>query len=145
MAEAPKSLIGQLDFYLVQRAPFQLPPAAREWIVSYGPWIIVALIVIGVPTVLLALGVGAALLPFSGGVYAGTFGLTALMVVVQIGLRAIALPGLFARKLSGWTMLFYAQIASFVFSVLSGAIVSGAVSLVLSMYVLFQIRSLYRE
>ena len=44
--EAPKDLIGFLDFYLVKKAPFQLPDAAKEIIVKFGPWITVVLLIL---------------------------------------------------------------------------------------------------
>lgn len=33
-AQAPKDLIGFLDFYLAQKAPFQIPENGKEWIVT---------------------------------------------------------------------------------------------------------------
>ena len=97
---------------------------------TYGPWITLVLIAIAIPPLLLALGFG--------------LSYVTIVLLVTIGLRAIALPGLFARKLSGWTLLFYAQLASFAFSLLSGSIVGAALGLTLSLYVLFQVRPLYR-
>ncbi|HQU13748.1 MAG TPA: hypothetical protein PKV70_05825, partial [Thermodesulfobacteriota bacterium] len=38
-----------------------------------------------------------------------------------------ALPGLFARKMSGWRLLFYAQIVSLMFSLLSGNIIGAII------------------
>ena len=123
-------MLEWLDLYLVQKAPFQIPADAKEWIVTYGPWITLVLIAIAIPPLLLALGFG--------------LSYVTIVLLVTIGLRAIALPGLFARKLSGWTLLFYAQLASFAFSLLSGSIVGAALGLTLSLYVLFQVRPLYR-
>jgi hypothetical protein len=65
-------------------------------------------------------------------------------LLVQIGLTVVALPGLFARKRSGWNLLFYARIVGFVTSLLIGAIVSALVGIVISLYILFQVRPLYR-
>src|SRR6187431_17699 len=63
---APKDLIGFLDYYLVQKAPFQLPDGLREFIVQYGPWITVVLLVLSLPLLLVALGLSAVFLPFAG-------------------------------------------------------------------------------
>jgi hypothetical protein len=142
--EAPKDLIGFLDFYLVQKAPFQLPPNVKEWIVKYGPWITVVLLIIALPPLLFVLGVGTALIPFGGIGYATGFTFATIMLCVQLGLMIAALPGLFARKMAGWQLLFYAQLASFVFSVLSGAIIGAIVGGLISMYILFQVRPLYK-
>src|SRR5688572_3390229 len=76
--EAPKDLIGFLDFYLVKKAPFQIPDAGRELIVKFGPWITVVLLILLLPVLLFALGLGAFFIPFSGAAgvgYAGSFGL----------------------------------------------------------------------
>jgi hypothetical protein len=142
--EAPKDLIGFLDFYLVQKAPFQLPPNVKEFIVKYGPWITVVLLVLALPPLLFVLGIGAALVPFGGLGYATGFGFAMIALVVELGLMIAALPGLFARKMSGWQLLFYAQLASFVFSILSGSIVGALLGGLISMYILFQVRPLYR-
>ena len=105
--QAPKDFIGFLDYYLVQKAPFQIPDAGREWIVKFGPWITVVLLVLLLPAVLAVLGMGTMLLPFGGPVYAYGFGYAAILLVVNLVLMIAALPGLFARKRSGWSLLFY--------------------------------------
>lgn len=142
--EAPKDLIGFLDFYLVQKAPVQIPPNAKEWIVQYGPWITVVLLVLALPPLLLVLGLGTLLVPFGGVGYATGFTYLTVVLVVQLGLMVAALPGLFARKMSGWQLLFYAQIASFVFSLLGGSFIGAILGAVISLYLLFQVRSLYK-
>ena len=144
-AEAPKDLIGFLDFYLVKKAPFQIPDGGREWIVKFGPWITVVLLILTLPSLLFALGLGAILIPFGGVGYATGFGFLTLVIIVEIGLMIAALPGLFARKMSGWTLLFYSQLVSIVYSLLSGSIVGGLVMGLISLYILFQVRPLYRK
>lgn len=141
--QAPKDLFGFLDFYLVRKAPFQIPDAGREWIVRYGPWIAVVLLLLSIPALLLILGVGTLLLPFGGAGYAVGFGYASVFLLVQSGLRVAALPGLFARKMTGWNLMFYAAIVGLVGSLLIGAFISGVVGLVISLYILFQVRSLY--
>ncbi len=143
-SQAPKDIIGFLDYYLVKKAPFQIPDAAREWIVKYGPWITVVLLAISLPLILALLGLGTFLMPFAGVGYATGFGMAALFFLVCVGLEVLALPGLFARKMSGWNLMFYAQIASAVGSLVSGSIVSALLGALISFYILFQVRSLYR-
>jgi hypothetical protein len=142
--QAPKDLMGFLDYYLVQKAPFQIPDAGREWIVKYGPWITLVLLIISLPAVLFILGVGTAFMPFAGIEYGTGFGIAALFLLVQLGLTAASLPGLFARKMSGWNLLFYGRIVGAVGSLLVGAIVGALVGLLISLYILFQIRPLYK-
>ncbi len=119
--QAPKDLMGFLDFYLVKKAPFQIPDAGREWIVKFGPWISLVLLVLTLPLLLFLLGLGTFLMPFGGLRYATGFSFLALVILVQLGLAVLSLPGLFARKMSGWNMLFYSRIVGFVASILSSS------------------------
>jgi len=142
--QPPKDLVGFLDFYLVKKAPIQLPDNAKEWIVQYGPWITLVILVLTLPLLLAVLGIGTVLMPFAGVGYATGFGFVAIGLIIEIGLTVMALPGLFARKLSGWTLLFYARLVSLVANVLSGAVVSALLVALISLYVLFQVRPLYK-
>ena len=139
----PKDLIGFLDYYLVEKAPFQIPDNGKELIVKFGPWIALVLLILSLPILLFALGVGTALMPFGGIGYASGFGLAAIGAVVQIGLEIAALPGLFARKRSGWNLMFYATLAGLFFSVLSGSIIGGLIGALIGLYILFQVRLKY--
>jgi hypothetical protein len=142
---APRELIGFLDYYLVGRSPVQLPGNVKDWIVRYGPWITVALLLLALPPLLFAFGIGATLVPFGGLGYATGFTVSAAAALVVLGLMIAALPGLFARNISGWRLLFYAAIANVVFSLLAGAIVSAVIGGVISFFILFQVRRLYHE
>jgi hypothetical protein len=142
--QAPKDPIGFLNYYLVTKAPVQIPDNVKEWIVQYGPWITIVVLVLTLPALLFVLGLGSVLVPFAGIGYATGFGFVAIGLVVGIGLTLMALPGLFARKMSGWSLLFYARLVSIVANLLAGAIVSALVVGVISLYVLFQVRPLYK-
>jgi hypothetical protein len=144
-SEAPKDLIGFLDFYLVKKAPIQLPYAAKEAIVRFGPWIAAVLLVLALPPILSLLGLGALLVQFGGASYVAGLTYFTLLVIVEIALEIAALPGLLARKMSGWRFVFYARIVAFVSSLLAGLIVSAVIGGLLSMYILFQVRPLYRD
>jgi hypothetical protein len=120
-----------------------LPDAAKEWIVRYGPWITLVLLIFTLPALLVMLGIGTALMPFAGVGYATGFTYHTVILIAQLGLTVAALPGLFARKMSGWTLLFYAQWLSLLFSVLGGSIIGAAIGLVIGLYILFQVRPLY--
>ena len=142
---APKDLITFLDYWLVKRAPFQLPDRAKEFIVRYGPWIAIVLLVISLPVILMALGISAVLLPLVAPYHAPGFGFAVLVLFVELALDVAALPGLFARKMSGWRLIFYARIVAIAHSLLSGAIVGAIVGGVIGLYILFQVRGLYHE
>jgi hypothetical protein len=140
---APKDLIGFLDYYLVQKAPVQIPQGGREWLVKYGPWILVVLLVLTLPLILFVLGIGTVMMVPFGAPYAAGFGIAAVLTVVGYGLSVAALPGLFARRRSGWTLLFYAELVSIVSSLVVGSIIGGLVFGLIWLYVLFQIRTMY--
>ena len=142
---APKDLIAFLDYWLVKRAPFQLPDRTKEFIVRYGPWIAVVLLVISLPVILMALGISAVILPLVAPYHAPGFGLAVAVLFVEIALDVAALPGLFTRKMSGWRLIFYARIVAIVHSLLSGAIVGAIVGGIIGLYILFQVRGLYHE
>jgi hypothetical protein len=150
--QAPKDLIGFLDFYLVKKAPFQIPDAGKEIIVKFGPWAVVVLLVLTLPALLVLLGLGAAFTTFGGAAYATGFGLSTILLLVYLGLQVAALPGLFARKMMGWRLTFYARLVSFVSGLLAvptfligGALIWGLIWLVVTLYVLFQVRALYKD
>jgi hypothetical protein len=153
---APKDLEGFLDYYFVKKAPFQIPAAGREWIVRFGPWIVIVLLVLSLPAILLLLGIGATWTPLTLGGYRWSdtdpyrwgyaYWYWPLMsgLVVHFALMALALPGLFARKMSGWRLVFYAQIVSLVAGVLAMNLVGALIGALIAFYLLFQIRPLYK-
>lgn len=136
-------LIATLDEYLVKKAPFQLPDSVKELLVKFGPWISIVLLVLLVPILLLALGIGTILMPFGGVGYATGFGLAAIFAIVQIVLLVMAIPGLFARKKSAWMLMFYEQLIKFVGSLVSGSVVGAIIGTLIGLYVLFQLREKY--
>ena len=141
--QAPKDLIGFLDFYLVKKAPFQIPENGKEAIVKYGPWVMVILLVITLPLVLAALGLATVFMPFAGPGYVVGFGYLTVFLLLEIGLEIAALPGLFARKLSGWRLAFYGRLVAIVYSLLSYAILGAIIGGLISLYILFQVREKY--
>ena len=134
----PHGCVATLDEYLVKKAPFQIPEGGKEFIVRFGPWISLVLLLMALPFLLIALGLGAVVAPFAGVRYSTGFGIAATFALVQVVMLGMALPGLFARKMSGWTLLFYEQLVGFVGSVLSGSIIGGIIGALIGLYILFQ-------
>ena len=66
-----------------------------------------------------------------------------IVLIIELGLMIAALPGLFARKMAGWTLLFYSQLVSIVYNVLTGNIVGGLLFGLIGLYILFQVRTKY--
>ena len=145
-------LEGFFDTYLHLKAPFQLPAKAREFIVKYGPWISLVLLIIAavtiIPLLVLALGLTVVTLPFqaaAGTVHTTGMGYVQILIgLVTMVMQGIAIPALLKRKLSGWRMIYYASLLSALGSLLSLNIVSLIIGLAISMYILFQIREYYK-
>ncbi len=139
-------LNNNLELYLVKKAP-GLSPNAKEAIVKFGPWIALILMILAAPPLLFLLGLGALISPFAymGGVSAGTgFTVGLIVTAIAIILEIIALPGLFKRTKQGWTFMYYSTLVSFVGSLLSFNVLSGIIGALISLYILFQIRSYYK-
>ena len=134
--QAPKDLVGFLDHYLVQKAPFQIPTEIKELLVKFGPWIALVLLILMLPGLLLVLGIGTAFMPFGGVGYAAGFTYLTVLLVM-------ALPGLFKRKMSAWKLMLYSQLVGIVLSLLSGSILGAIIGGLIGLYILCQIRSLY--
>ncbi len=141
--QAPRDLIGFLDYYLVKKAPFQLPGEVKEFLVRFGPWIALVLLLLSLPALLVMLGVGTAFMPFGGAVYTVGFSFVTLVLLAQLVLLAVALPGLFKRKMSAWRLIFYSQLVGIVFQLLMGSILGALIGGLIGLYILFQIRPLY--
>ena len=141
--QAPRDLIGFLDFYLVKKAPFQLPAEVREFFVKFGPWIALVFLVLSLPALLVMLGIGTAFMPFGGAVYTVGFSFATLVLLAQLVLLAVALPGLFKRKMSAWRLIFYSQLVGILFQLLMGSFLGAIIGGLIGLYILFQIRPLY--
>jgi hypothetical protein len=104
------------------------------------------LLLLTLPAILAFLGIGAALMPvsFLGGLGSG-FSYTIIMILSVVGLvlGALALPGLFNRKRSGWVLSYYAQLLSILSSLLSFSLFGILLGLLFLM-LLFQVRDYYR-
>ncbi len=143
----PSDAMGMLDYYLVKKAPISLPATAKEWTVRFGPWILTALLALFIPIILGALGFGFAFLPIGAWDYpqlAAGAGFTFITFMLQIVLMFAALPGLFARKMQGWNLVFALVLLNTFFGLVNLHPVSALLSLVLGTYVLFQVRSYYK-
>ena len=135
-----------LNGYFVKKAPFQLPAGVKEFLVAFGPWFALIGLVLALPVMLAAIGLGAFLAPFAvlGGANATVFGLGTFFSLVALVLEAMALPGLFKRKKSGWNLLFYSTIVSVVGSLVTFQLVTAALNAVIGGYFIFQVRSMYK-
>jgi hypothetical protein len=146
MSSPPRDLIGFLDYYLVRKAPFQIPDSGRQAIVQAAPWVVLVLFILALSPALFFLGVRAgwgwwwgepALVP--------RIRLAGVGYLVYCALLFLALPGLFNRKAYAWSLLLYATFVSAVTSVaFLGNVVGGLLGALIALYLLFQVRTLYK-
>lgn len=145
--EMMKKLDDTFSTYLVDKAPFQLPTGAKEAIVKYGPWIVLILLVLALPAILFAFGLGTILAPFAflGGVGAGVnFGVGLVFSAAVLVIEAIAIPGLFKRTAASWRLMYYATLLGAVQNIISFNLGGLVIGTLISLYVLFQIKSYYK-
>ncbi len=140
-----------LEMYLVDKAPFSIPENIKELIVNFSPYLIILGIVLTVPSILAAFGLGLFLSPFSpmmGAPWRMYFGfnytLSMIILAVSVVMEAIAVPGLLKRQESGWRWLFYASLVSVLSSVIYGGIFGALIGVLISWYVLFQVKEYYK-
>jgi hypothetical protein len=148
-ASALASLEDTLDLYFGQKAP-AMPANVKELLVKFAPWVTLLILLITLPAVLIALGLGALAAPLAfliGPGYGVTYGVTYTISMVIIGLsvllEALSVPGLFQRSRQGWRYAYYATLVSVVGNLIGMNITGAIVSALVGFYILFQIRSYY--
>lgn len=125
-----------------------LPKGGRDVLVAIAPWIALVFGVLGVLVGLGGLGILSVLSPMmllGSGVGATTGSLVSVAIsLVSSVLMLIAFPGLKAKKMQGWNMLFWSEVAAFVSSLVALSIVGAIVGAVIGFYLLYQIKSYYK-
>lgn len=136
-----------LDLYLVKKAP-SLPENAKEIIVKFAPYISIVALVLSVPGLLLLLGLNTLFAPavILGGARFGLNNLISIVfLVVSLVLEALAIPGLFSRKIAGWKYVFYAALVSALDALIHFNLGSLIIGTVISLYFLYQVKSYYKN
>lgn len=146
---APSDVMGFLNYYLVEKAPFSLPQGVIDFLVRFAPIVSLVLGVLGAIGALALFGLGTVLGPFvvlGGGASAlGSTFLAAIFSGVIAVLYIMAYSGLKARKISGWNMLFYVETLYILSDLVSVRIGSAVISAVIGYYFLFQMRAAYKK
>lgn len=135
-----------LDEYLVKKAP-ALPVNIKEAIVKYGPWIDLILLLVTLPALLALFGLGTFLAPFAylGGVQNGfSFTLGMIFLFISVVIQAVALPGLFKQTRASWNLLYWAALIHAIYSLITFSWINLILGTLISLYILFQIRSYYK-
>lgn len=143
-----KQMEDFFNTYLHQKVPFHFPSEFRQWIVKFGPWITLVVMILTLPATLTALGLQTAFSPFAAFYgywhYGPVYMLSGLINLAALIMQAIALPALFKRGLSGWHLVYYSVLVHGVGQLFMGDVIGLIVSVVVSMYVLFEIREYYK-
>jgi len=143
-----KQMEDFFDLYLHKKIPFQLPSNAKEYIVKFGPWLILVIIIlVGLNVLQYLAGMlngGAGIITFV--LYANIIysPLSAIIILLQIILLAMALQGLFKRSIRAWYLLYYVALLSALGQLVTGQVIGAIISLGLSLYLLFQIKEYYK-
>lgn len=146
--ESKNNLIDTLEDFF-KKAP-ALPVNGREGLVKAMPWIALIFGVLGVLVSVGGLGLLTVFSPLavlsgpSGVASYGSGFVGALISLVASVLLLASYPGLKARKLSGWNLLFWSDVVNVVASLVSGGVVAGIVWALIGFYLLFQIKSYYK-
>jgi hypothetical protein len=142
--ESKLPLEKELEPIFLQKFP-PFSDTVKEFLVQYGPYVLLVLSVISIFGLLTALGIGGAALGL-GAVSVGigfNFYLGIALGVVTLIMYLMAFSPLRARKRSGWNLVYYALLIGLVSNLIQlyllGAIIGG----VLGFWVLFQIREKY--
>ncbi len=155
MAKAKSSdLISMLEPYFTKQAPFQIPKKWRENLVNWIPWINLVIGILLLPAVLVVIGLGTIVGVVAPAVGVSTglfywFGI--ILAAATIALLFVTFPGLRARKLAAWKLVFWADIIYFFYGIVSAVstgdlmgIVTQFIGTAVGLYVLFQIKSYYK-
>ena len=140
-----------LELYLVKKAPFQLPKNVKEIIVKIAPWFTLVGLIISLPLVLVAIGLGTLVAPFTAFLgpaavvsYGVNYTFSMIVLGIALVLEAMAIPGLFARSKKGWRLVYYSMLVSLVSNLITFNIVGGLIGAVIGLYFLFQVKELYK-
>lgn len=142
-----KDIEAKLDLYFGKKAP-AMPESAKEVLVKYAPYLSLLILIFTIPVILFAFGLSAALSPFT--YYAGyhpffSFSFYGLLSLLSMVLSAMAIPGLFKKSRQSWEYMFYASLVNLLSSLFKPDLVSLIIGGALSFWVLFQIRSYYKN
>ncbi len=139
-----------LNEYFGKKAP-QLPGNVKDIIVALAPWFTLIGLILSIPLVLIAFGLGAMVAPVSflagpqaGLSYGVNYMVAMVVLAVSLVLEALAVPGLFSRSIKGWRFAYWAALVGFVSNLVQFNVVGGLIGAVIGFYFLFQIRDRYK-
>jgi len=138
------------DLFL-KKIGLQLPANIKEVIVKIAPWLTIIGIVLSLPGLLAVFGMGAfvaGMMSAYGVNYGGRYYLGVAVLVVQLILMAMAVPGLLKREIKGWRFIYYSALVSAAYGIIStlslGGIFWSLLSSLIGLYFIFQVKSYYK-
>lgn len=135
---------AKLDLYFGKKAP-PMPENIKQLIVKFSPYLIILAIVLTLPSILIAFGLRSFWTPYSYGSRAFYFSFWGLFSLVALIIQGIAVPGLLKRTRQSWEYMFYASLITVLASLLSLNLGSLLIGGAISFYILFQIKSYYKN
>jgi len=137
--------------YLIKKAPFLMPLRRKEFVAKVLPVLVILFGVVAIPAalgmVLFFLGFGSF---FLNGAYrgAGMYPIVLIQLILTVVMIVLYFKSynlLRGREYTGWVYVFYTTLLSFVGNLLSGSVFRAIIGLLVSMYILFQIKVLYHR
>lgn len=150
-----KSMLGQLEdslnTYLGKKAP-QLPQNWKEFMVKAAPYLSIIGVILGLLALPAILGLSALLAPLgiAGGLATGrpflglSFLVGIIFAIITLVLEAMAISPLFKRSIKGWRLLYYSTLLGAINNIVSVNIGGLIIGTLLSLYLLFQVKGLYK-
>jgi len=131
--------------YLENKA-LALPTQVKNYIVIVAPWLIAISILMALPAILTLFGLKVRLpeLFYYQTVGASNYNLVLIIEAIALVLNVLALPGLFKKSISGWNWVYYSIFVQTLASLVAMNLTGGIIGLIISMYILFQVKSYYQ-
>jgi hypothetical protein len=145
MREGESRLEQFFENYLVKKGPV-LPLSWKKNLANFLPYLTLVSVILGFPFFLIFFGISFFLLRFT---YSNGIGNT-LVYIINLFLTAISLlittrsiPKLFNKKRLGWQLIFYSNLMLIIVNLIAVNLI-GIIFLTLSLYLLFQVKNLYK-
>lgn len=140
-----------------EKIPFKFPKSVNDVIVQFGPWIMLVLGLLMLPALVGVFTIGTAVSVYGvmvGAVVGPMYYVAMAVLAVQTVIMFVSIAPLLKRKRQGWLLMFYASTISLVYTVLNSfsygyfaiaGLIWGVIAAAIGYYVIFQIRSYYKN
>ena len=119
------------------------PEEVKEFLVKYGPYLMLIGALMGLLGILTALGIGTVAMAFVPYSSAPVFWLGIVLSALVLVMYLVAFTPLRDRRIQGWRILYYALLLNLLGSLIQLNILSLLIGGAIGFWVLFQIRSKY--